>query len=175
MVDAHTLAGQVAFYRRQEKRIVFTNGCFDILHRGHITYLSQAKALGDILIVGLNSDDSVRRLKGPARPINTLEDRAQLLAAMSCTDHVVPFAEDTPAALIRIVRPDIFVKGGDYTPETLPEAPLVHKLGGKVHILPYMDDVSTTTIIERIRERERLNGNGRARTGTISLPGALGR
>ena len=175
VVDAHTLAGQVAFYRRQEKRIVFTNGCFDILHRGHITYLSQAKALGDILIVGLNSDDSVRRLKGPARPINTLEDRAQLLAAMSCTDHVVPFAEDTPAALIRIVRPDIFVKGGDYTPETLPEAPLVHKLGGKVHILPYMDDVSTTTIIERIRERERLNGNGRARTGTISLPGALGR
>lgn len=173
--DLRTLAGQVDFYRRQGKRIVFTNGCFDILHRGHITYLSQAKALGDVLIVGLNSDDSVRRLKGPSRPINTLEDRAQVLAAMSCTDHIVPFAEDTPGELIRLVRPDIFVKGGDYTPETLPEAPLVRELGGEVSILPYMDDFSTTTIIERIRERERLNANGRSRTQTVTLPGVVGR
>src|SRR5690606_17498322 len=110
--------------RRAGKKLVFTNGCFDILHRGHVAYLSRAKALGDVLIVGLNSDASVRRLKGPRRPINRAADRAQVLAALSCVDHIVEFAEDTPARLIERVRPDIFVKGGDYTLDTLPEAPL---------------------------------------------------
>jgi D-beta-D-heptose 7-phosphate kinase/D-beta-D-heptose 1-phosphate adenosyltransferase len=140
----------VAAHRRQGRRVVFTNGCFDILHRGHISYLSQAKALGDVLIVGVNSDEGIRRLKGPARPINTLEDRLQVLAALSCVDHVISFDEDTPHDLIRSVGPDTFVKGGDYTRETLPEAKLVEELGGRVEILPFLADRSTTTIIAKI-------------------------
>ncbi len=138
-------------HRRAGRRVVFTNGCFDILHRGHITYLGRAKALGDILIVGVNSDEGIRRLKGPSRPINTLEDRIQVLAALSCVDHVIPFDEDTPCQLIEVVRPDIFVKGGDYTRDRLPEAELVESLGGVVRILPFIADRSTTDIIERIR------------------------
>src|SRR6266508_6692079 len=94
------------------RRLVFTNGCFDILHRGHVTYLSRAKALGDVLVVGVNSDAGIRRLKVPGRPINTLEDRAQILAALSSVDHIVAFDADTPIELIRAIRPDIFVKGG---------------------------------------------------------------
>lgn len=145
------LVARLALYQRQGRRIVFTNGCFDILHRGHVTFLSQAKALGDVLMVGVNTDASVRRLKGVSRPINTLEDRVQVLSALSCVDSIVAFDEDTPCALIEIVRPDIFVKGGDYTRDQLPEAPLVEHLGGSVHILPYLDNRSTTSIIERIR------------------------
>jgi D-beta-D-heptose 7-phosphate kinase/D-beta-D-heptose 1-phosphate adenosyltransferase len=151
VTDVFQLAARVASYRRAGRRIVFTNGCFDILHRGHITYLNRAKALGDVLIVGLNSDDSVRRLKGPNRPINSLEDRAQILAALSCIDHIVSFNSDTPRELIRVIRPDIFVKGGDYSRQTLPEASLVEELGGEVEILPYLENHSTTSIIERIR------------------------
>ena len=164
VTDSHALRDQLLFLRQQENRIVFTNGCFDILHRGHITYLNQAKAQGDILIVGLNSDDSVRRLKGSSRPINSLEDRAQVLSAMSSVDYVVPFSEDTPQRLIELVKPDIFVKGGDYTRDDLPEAPLVERLGGVVRLLPYLDDFSTTGIIERIRAHEpqmaMSNGDG---------------
>jgi D-beta-D-heptose 7-phosphate kinase/D-beta-D-heptose 1-phosphate adenosyltransferase len=152
VADLPSLIDRVEFYRQQGQRIVFTNGCFDILHRGHITYLNRAKALGDILIVGLNSDDSIQRLKGPRRPINTLEDRAQVMAALSCIDHIVSFDENTPCNLIQALRPDVFVKGGDYTRATLPEAPLVEELGGVVEILPYLDDFSTTNIIDRIRE-----------------------
>ncbi len=152
ITDAFQLVARLAAYRREERRVVFTNGCFDLLHRGHINYLNRAKALGDVLIVGVNSDHSVRRLKGPSRPINSLEDRVQILAALSCVDHIVPFDTDTPVELIRQIRPDIFVKGGDYTRQTLPEAPLVEKLGGEVRILPYLEDHSTTGIIERIRE-----------------------
>jgi D-beta-D-heptose 7-phosphate kinase / D-beta-D-heptose 1-phosphate adenosyltransferase len=144
------LLAQVELYRQQGHRIVFTNGCFDILHRGHITYLSRAKALGDVLIVGVNADAGVRRLKGPTRPINSLEDRAQVLAALSCVDHLIAFEEETPIQLIRALRPDVFVKGGDYTRASLPEAPVVEQLGGVVHILPYLADQSTTSIIERI-------------------------
>ena len=145
------LAARVAYHRQQGRRVVFTNGCFDILHRGHITYLNRAKALGDLLVVGLNSDASVRRLKGEGRPINALDDRVQVLAALSCIDHIVPFDDDTPAALIAAIRPDVFVKGGDYTRDTLPEAPLVESLGGIVHLLPLVEDRSTTGIIERVR------------------------
>lgn len=137
--------------RREGKRVVFTNGCFDILHRGHVTYLSRAKALGDVLVVGLNSDASIRGLKGPGRPINSLEDRAQVLAALSCVDYIAPFGEPTPDALIELVRPDLFVKGGDYTEDRLPEARLVRELGGEVEILPFLGDLSTTGIIERVR------------------------
>jgi D-beta-D-heptose 7-phosphate kinase/D-beta-D-heptose 1-phosphate adenosyltransferase len=151
ITDNFQLALRVAYYRRAGRKIVFTNGCFDILHSGHTAYLNRAKALGDILIVGLNSDRSVRQLKGPNRPINALEDRAQVLAALSCVDHIVSFDGDTPHDLISMVRPDVFVKGGDYTRDTLPEAGLVEELGGKVVILPYLAEHSTTSVIEKIR------------------------
>jgi D-beta-D-heptose 7-phosphate kinase / D-beta-D-heptose 1-phosphate adenosyltransferase len=149
--DIFQLALRVTYYRRSGHKIVFTNGCFDILHSGHTAYLNRAKALGDILIVGLNSDDSVRRLKGPSRPINTLDDRAQVLAALSCVDHIVSFDSDTPHELIRMIRPDVFVKGGDYTRQTLGEAGLVEEQGGRVEILPYLAEYSTTGVIEKIR------------------------
>jgi D-beta-D-heptose 7-phosphate kinase / D-beta-D-heptose 1-phosphate adenosyltransferase len=131
--------------------LVFTNGVFDILHRGHVTYLSRAKALGDELFVGVNSDASVRALKGPERPINRLEDRLSVLEALSCVDHVIPFDTATPEALIAAIRPDVFVKGGDYRREMLPEAPLVEQLGGTVRILSYVEDYSTTGLIQRMR------------------------
>jgi D-beta-D-heptose 7-phosphate kinase / D-beta-D-heptose 1-phosphate adenosyltransferase len=158
LTDTFLLAARVAAYRHQGSKIVFTNGCFDILHRGHITYLNQAKEYGDILIVGVNSDESVQRLKGPNRPINTLDDRVQVLSALSCVDHIVAFHQDTPHELIKVVKPDIFVKGGDYTRETLPEASLVEELGGEVRILPYVKQQSTTGVIERIRKQSELEG-----------------
>ena len=141
---------RIEFRRRQGQRIVFTNGCFDLLHRGHVTYLSRAKALGDLLVVGVNSDDGVRALKGPDRPINPLEDRMEVLAAMSCVDLVVAFDDPTPEPLIAALRPDVFVKGGDYTVDMLPEAALVERLGGTVDILPYVEDRSTTGLVHRI-------------------------
>ena len=151
-----TLAAVVAqadAWRAAGRRVVFTNGCFDILHRGHITYLNRAKSLGDVLVIGLNSDASVGRLKGPERPINTEEDRAGVLAALSCVDLVVTFEEDTPMNLIEALRPDVYAKGGDYTLDTLPEAPLVRRLGGEVKLLDFLEDRSTSGIIHRIRER----------------------
>jgi D-beta-D-heptose 7-phosphate kinase/D-beta-D-heptose 1-phosphate adenosyltransferase len=148
--DAARLATRLALLRGQGRRLVFTNGSFDILHSGHVAYLNRAKALGDVLVVGVNSDASVTRLKGAGRPINALEDRVQVLAALSCVDHVVPFDEDTPSELLRTIEPEVFVKGGDYTYDTLPEAALVRSLGGTVRILPYIEDRSTTRIIERI-------------------------
>jgi D-beta-D-heptose 7-phosphate kinase / D-beta-D-heptose 1-phosphate adenosyltransferase len=148
-VDA--LRARIELLREEGQRIVFTNGCFDILHRGHVTYLSRAKALGDVLIVGVNSDASVRGLKGPERPINRLDDRLQVLEALSCVDHVIPFEAARPDGLIAAIRPDVFVKGGDYRRETLPEAPLVEQLGGSVRILSYIEDYSTTGLIERMR------------------------
>lgn len=149
--DPASLAVRLDAARRAGRRIVMTNGVFDILHRGHITYLHAAKALGDVLVVGLNADATVRRLKGAGRPINGLEDRAQVLAALSAIDYIVPFEEDTPADLVRLVRPHVFVKGGDYTVERLPEAAVVQALGGEVRILPWEHDRSTSSIIERIR------------------------
>lgn len=145
------LSKQVQHYRATARRIVFTNGCFDILHPGHVTYLQQAKALGDILIVGVNSDDSVRRLKGETRPVNSLVDRLTVLAALSCIDYLVPFTELNPNNLIRIICPDLFVKGGDYSRADLPEVDLVEELGGEVRILPYIQNRSTTELIEQIR------------------------
>jgi D-beta-D-heptose 7-phosphate kinase/D-beta-D-heptose 1-phosphate adenosyltransferase len=141
-------------YRAQGRRIVFTNGCFDILHRGHVTYLDRAKGLGDVLIVAVNTDASVSRLKGPGRPINSLDDRLMVLEALSCVDNVVAFDSDTPERLIEAVRPDVFAKGGDYSRESLPEADLVERLGGSVQILPLVDDRSTTGIIRRARTAE---------------------
>jgi D-beta-D-heptose 7-phosphate kinase/D-beta-D-heptose 1-phosphate adenosyltransferase len=138
-------------HRRRGSRIVFTNGCFDVLHRGHVAYLRQARALGDVLIVALNDDESVARLKGPERPVNPLEDRAGVVGAIECVDLVTSFAEDTPAALIEAVRPDVYTKGGDYTPQMLPETPIVERLGGEVRVLDYLSDHSTTAIVGRIR------------------------
>ena len=140
-------------YRAQGRRIVLTNGCFDILHRGHIALLNQARTLGDVLIVGVNSDDSIRRVKGSGRPINKLEDRLQVLSALGCVDHVIAFHEDTSIALVRAARPHVFVKGGSYTKETLPEASAVEECGGTLHLLPYLAESSTTRLIERISNR----------------------
>ncbi|MBP2330671.1 rfaE bifunctional protein kinase chain/domain/rfaE bifunctional protein nucleotidyltransferase chain/domain [Kibdelosporangium banguiense] len=145
------LARIVAEHRTAGRRIVFTNGCFDVLHRGHVSYLNQARQLGDILIVAVNDDASVRRLKGPDRPVNTAADRAAVLAGLSCVDHVTQFAEDTPASLILSLKPDIYAKGGDYTPEMLPETRVVQSYGGQVRILDYVSDHSTTAVIDRIR------------------------
>src|SRR5262249_32722248 len=136
------LAAALAEHRRHGRRVVFTNGCFDILHRGHVSYLRRARELGDALVVGVNTDAGVRRLKGPTRPVNTLEDRLAVLAALRCVDHLVPFDEDTPCELVRLVRPDVFVKGGDYTIDRLPEAKIVEELGGVVRILPLVEERS---------------------------------
>jgi rfaE bifunctional protein nucleotidyltransferase chain/domain len=152
-VDAAELVGIVRRHRERGARIVFTNGCFDVLHRGHVGYLAQARELGDVLIVAVNSDQSVRRLKGPQRPVNHVEDRVAVLAALACVDHVVVFEEDSPAALIEAIRPDVYVKGGDYPPDLVPEAPLVRRLHGEVRTLGYVPDRSTSAIIDRIRSR----------------------
>lgn len=151
VVDHGGLDALISRHRREGRSVVFTNGCFDVLHRGHVRYLDQARTLGDVLVVAVNSDNSVRRLKGADRPVNPVEDRVAVLAALACVDHVVVFEEDSPAALIETVRPDVYVKGGDYPPEMVPEAPLVRRLGGQVRTLGYVPDRSTSAIIERIR------------------------
>jgi len=136
--------------RAQGKTIVFTNGCFDLLHVGHIQYLQQAKSLGDILIVGLNDDHSVRALKGPLRPLIKQEERARILAALGCIDYVIIFSELTPENLIRHIKPDILVKGGDYTPETVVGREIVESYGGRTEIIPYIGGHSTSGLIEKI-------------------------
>jgi D-glycero-beta-D-manno-heptose 1-phosphate adenylyltransferase len=132
-------------------RVVFTNGCFDLLHPGHITYLSEAHKLGDRLVIGLNDDDSIRRLKGAQRPVNPLADRAKMLEALRAVDLVVPFHEDTPLELIRALHPDILVKGGDYRPEDIVGAPDVRSWGGEVAVIPFLEGHSSTNLIDRIR------------------------
>lgn len=132
--------------------LVFTNGCFDVLHRGHVEYLHAARALGDALVVGLNSDASVRRLKGPARPVNGVEDRAYVLGGLAAVDAVVVFGEDTPRELIAALLPDVLVKGGDYTPETIVGAEEVRAAGGRVVVAPLVPGRSTTAILQRASE-----------------------
>lgn len=149
--DQAELLTVVEQIRSRGKRIVFTNGCFDILHSGHVTVLEQAKALGDVLMVGVNTDESIRQLKGDARPVNGLGDRLAVLSALGCVDYVVPFGDLSPRELIRLIRPDVYTKGGDYTRHSLPETPLVEELGGEVIILPYVDQRSTTGMIQSIR------------------------
>lgn len=129
---------------------VFTNGCFDLLHPGHVSYLKDAKALGKSLIVGLNSDTSVKAIKGSKRPINPQNDRAQMLTALEMVDAVIYFHETTPIQLIQKIQPDIYVKGGDYQKENLPESPIVESYGGVVQILSFIDGYSSTKIIQRI-------------------------
>jgi rfaE bifunctional protein nucleotidyltransferase chain/domain len=136
---------------RKDKSIIFTNGCFDILHRGHIECLRLSKSLGDILVVGLNSDRSVRSIKGEERPINNQDDRKALLCELRCVDCVIVFDEDTPEKLIEAVRPDILVKGEDWKGKTIAGANFVKSYGGKVMFLPYVDAHSTTEIIKKIK------------------------
>lgn len=137
--------------REQGERIVFTNGCFDIIHAGHVGYLEEARKLGDRLIVAINSDDSVRRLKGPGRPINPAERRAAVLAGLESVDWVVTFAEDTPENLLRAIKPDVLVKGGDYSDDQVVGADIVKGYGGEVKALSLYDNLSTTAIVEKIR------------------------
>jgi rfaE bifunctional protein nucleotidyltransferase chain/domain len=137
--------------RVTNKQIVFTNGCFDILHAGHVTYLEKAKRLGDILIIGLNSDKSVKRLKGESRPVNSEHDRAIVLSALKAVDFVVYFEEDTPLELIKIVKPDFLVKGGDYKIADIVGADIVQDKGGEVVVIPFVEGKSTTNIINKMR------------------------
>jgi D-beta-D-heptose 7-phosphate kinase/D-beta-D-heptose 1-phosphate adenosyltransferase len=142
------LAGE----RQKGKTIVFTNGCFDLLHVGHVKYLQAARQLGDLLVLGLNSDESIRRLKGPNRPLIGEEERAHILAALNCIDYVVVFDEDTPLKVITALRPDILVKGGDYTPDGVVGRELVESYGGRVELINFVDGKSTTNIINKILE-----------------------
>jgi D-beta-D-heptose 7-phosphate kinase/D-beta-D-heptose 1-phosphate adenosyltransferase len=153
MGDVVTRAGLVkirAGLKREGKKVVFTNGCFDIVHRGHIEYLTKAKALGDILLVGMNTDASVRRLKGPARPVVCQDDRAFVLAALRVVDYVCLFDEDTPQELIKAIVPDVLVKGSDWAIDSIVGKDIVEAAGGKVQTIDFVSDRSTTNIIQKI-------------------------
>ncbi|MBX9950954.1 MAG: D-glycero-beta-D-manno-heptose 1-phosphate adenylyltransferase [Candidatus Obscuribacterales bacterium] len=151
VLTRESLGEHIDGLRKQGKRIVTTNGCFDILHVGHVRILKQSKALGDILVVGINSDASVSALKGPERPINNQNDRAELLSSLECVDVVSIFDEGTPVEFIKVVKPDIHVKGADYKPQDLEETPVVEALGGRVEILPLVPQKSTTSLVQKIR------------------------
>ncbi|MCX7781639.1 MAG: D-glycero-beta-D-manno-heptose 1-phosphate adenylyltransferase [Negativicutes bacterium] len=144
-------AGRIALdLKQQGKTVVFTNGCFDILHAGHVRYLAAARNLGDCLIVGLNSDASVKMLKGPKRPINHEADRAEVLSALSAVDYVIIFPEKTAEALVEIIQPHIYVKGGDYRLEAIPEAKIVARHGGRTVLIPEVPGRSSSNIIRKI-------------------------
>ena len=142
------------FGRPRDRRVVFTNGCFDVLHPGHVEHLAQAKALGDVLVVGLNSDASVRRLKGAGRPLVAEADRAAVLTALRSVDAVTLFDEDTPLALISTLLPDVLVKGGDYDLDGIVGREAVEEAGGEVRVLPFVEGYSTTSILGRSRDTE---------------------
>ena len=146
------LASALDDLRAAAQRIVMTNGCFDLIHPGHVRYLQQAKALGDVLVVAVNDDDSVRRLKGESRPVNTLDDRMAVLGALGAVDYVVPFSEDTPARLIKVLAPDVLVKGGDYAVEQIAGHESVLARGGEVRVLDFVDGHSTSGLIERLND-----------------------
>jgi len=144
--------------QRAGRRVVFTNGCFDLLHRGHTRYLEQARALGDLLVVAINSDASVRALKGPSRPVVPAEQRAEVLAALAAVDLVTIFGDLDPARVIRAVRPDVLVKGGDWPTSQIVGADFVQSRGGTVRSLPYVDGASTSDLIGRIAARSARRG-----------------
>lgn len=152
IIDRAALPELIMELKRQKKVIVFTNGCFDILHVGHVRYLQAAKQLGDILVLGLNSDTSVQALKGPTRPINSENDRAEVLAGLTAVDYIIIFAEITAENLIATVQPDIYVKGGDYVVDELPEAGIVRKYGGKIVLVPEVSGCSSTNVIKKIQD-----------------------
>jgi D-beta-D-heptose 7-phosphate kinase/D-beta-D-heptose 1-phosphate adenosyltransferase len=151
LVDVDTLRTTLTAPRAAGARVVFTNGCFDLLHPGHVRYLAAARALGDVLVVGLNDDDSVRRLKGPGRPVLRVAERAEVLAGLAAVDYVVAFAEDTPLAVVRALRPDVLVKGADWSAEDIVGRDDVLASGGRVERIPLVAGVSTSEIIRRIR------------------------
>lgn len=152
LLSAESIGRFVNAKRFIGKKIVFTNGCFDILHAGHVDYLTQARDLGGFLVIGLNSDDSVKRLnKGPERPINTQEARAKVLAGLGCVDAIVVFDQDTPYELIKLVQPDVLVKGGDWKPEDIVGNDIVKARGGITTTIPFVDGFSTTGIVKKLK------------------------
>lgn len=151
LVDRSKIAELCQILRDGGQKVVFTNGCFDILHAGHVRYLAKARSYGDCLVLGLNTDASVQRIKGPARPINNQADRAEVAGALKSVDYVVFFDEPTAEELIREVHPDVYVKGGDYTLETLPEGRIVLGYGGSVELVKLVEGRSTTNVIAKIR------------------------
>ena len=151
VMSAEQLALVVEDARAHGEKIVFTNGCFDIIHAGHVGYLAEARKLGDRLIVAINNDDSVKRLKGPGRPINPVDRRMAVLAGLAAVDWVVSFAEDTPESLLRQIRPDVLVKGGDYSVDGVVGGEFVQSYGGKVSVLNFLDNCSTSAIVEKVR------------------------
>lgn len=154
LIDPNDIEKLCEILHRAGEKIVFTNGCFDILHAGHVRYLEKARSLGDCLVLGLNTDASVRGNKGPSRPINSELDRAEVVGALKSVDYVVLFGEKTAETIIAKVRPDVYVKGGDYTLETLPEAKIVQSYGGRVEFVQMVAGRSTTNVIEKIKNME---------------------
>lgn len=155
IIDRVTLGELVGKLKNENKVVVFTNGCFDILHAGHVRYLQAAKRLGDVLVLGLNSDISVKGFKGPTRPINGQDDRAEVLAALEAVDYIVVFDELTAENLINVVQPNIYVKGGDYVVDSLPEAMIVRRYGGEIIFIPEVKGRSSTNIIKKIQEQQK--------------------
>jgi len=153
LLDLKELLAEVAALRRNGRRIVFTNGCFDLLHAGHVRYLAAARASGDALVVGLNSDASVKAIKGPLRPVVSQQERAEVLAALACVDFVILFDTPDPLPLIRALRPDVLVKGADWKLEEIVGADVVHACGGRVVRVDVVPGVSTSAIIDRILAR----------------------
>lgn len=153
VIDRKNINNLIENLKKEGKTTVFTNGCFDILHIGHVRYLKESARHGDILIVGLNSDLSVKRLKGDSRPINNEQDRAELLSELCFVDYVVIFEEDTPENLLNEIKPNIYTKGADYTLDTLPEAKTVLKNGGKVEFINLVEGKSTTNVIKKIENK----------------------
>jgi rfaE bifunctional protein nucleotidyltransferase chain/domain len=151
ILDIKVLGNRLAMWRLFNNKVVFTNGCFDILHRGHIEYLSQARDKGEILVIGLNSDASVKRIKGEGRPVQDETSRALVLASLRIVDAVVLFDEDTPYELIKIVKPDVLVKGADYTEDTIVGADIVKASGGEVVVIPIVAGYSTSRILKVIK------------------------
>jgi D-glycero-beta-D-manno-heptose 1-phosphate adenylyltransferase len=151
ILDESSLIRMLALWQFRQRRIVFTNGCFDILHLGHIDYLAKARALGDLLVIGLNTDASVRRIKGSGRPVNNQYARSILLASMSFVDAIVLFDEDTPYHLIQKIQPQILVKGTDYKPDEIVGADIVRANGGRVVTIDFLEGYSTSSIITRLR------------------------
>lgn len=151
LIEKENLDNIIKKLKSENKKIVFTNGCFDILHAGHVRYLKESKKFGDILIVGLNSDVSVKKIKGETRPINPEMDRAEVLAGLEAVSYIVLFDETSPVKLLEEIKPDIYTKGADYTVETLPEAKTVLSYGGKIEFIKFLEGRSTTKIIDKIK------------------------
>lgn len=151
LIEKENLDNIIKKLKSENKKIVFTNGCFDILHAGHVRYLKESKKFGDILIVGLNSDISVKKIKGESRPINPEMDRAEVLAGLEAVSYIVLFDETSPVKLLEEIKPDIYTKGADYTVETLPEAKTVLRYGGKIEFIKFLEGRSTTKIIDKIK------------------------